>query len=448
MAGPSIVEVRSQISDAQQATNTLTCSLLVELVHNTHAHQEPPINSCNADVQITPVGCDGNSYHWRFTLTVTDPEGLSSSDSASLSPDCSTLPNTPPSAQADSASVVRGSAVAINVLQNDFDPDGAIDPTSVVVQSGPAAGTVSVNPTTGVITYTNGGGPAANDSFTYTVSDDDGAPSNAANVSITVLSSSGLVAAYGFEEPSGASVTDLSGNANTGTLNGPTRTASGKYGKALSFDGTNDVVLVPDASSLDLSSGMTLEAWVYPTSPLSSWKAVMQKETDAYFLNANTFNNHVGSGGTIGGSCCTVVEGPNALLLNQWTHLAGTYDGAALRLYVNGTLVATAAKTGAIQVTGNPLRIGGDTYSGEFFPGRIDEVRIYNRALSAGEIQTDMNTPLPEPGAGGLGSGALLVWVLCRRRQVSRSEAEASEDHQRSTPEGCTTSLPLPATTR
>jgi len=158
---------------------------------------------------------------------------------------------------------------------------------------------------------------------------------------------------------------------------------------------------------------MTLEAWVYPTSSMSSWKTVMQKEADAWFLNANTFNNHVGAGGTIGGTCCGVVEGPNALPLNQWTHLAGSYDGSALRLYVNATQVSSLTQTGGIQVTGSPLRIGGDTYSGEFFPGRIDEVRIYNRALSQSEIQTDMNTPLPEPGTLlQLASGGLLLAAL------------------------------------
>jgi hypothetical protein len=407
------VQVRSTISDAQHATGSLTCGLLVELVHNSHTHEEPLINACQADVQITPAGCDGNDYHWRFTLTVTDPLGLSSTGVATLAPDCATLPNNPPSAQPDSAQGVRGSSVAIDVLANDYDLDGLLVPSSVQIQSQPSAGTVQVNPTTGVITYANGGGAATSDSFSYRVSDDDGAPSNTATVSVTVLSASGLVAAYGFNETSGFTAFDETTNNNDGTISGATRTASGKYGSALSFDGTNDVVLVPDASSLDLSSGMTLEAWVYPTSAMSSWKAVMQKESDAWFLNANTFTNHVGAGGTLGGTCCEVVEGPNALPLNQWTHLAGTYDGSALRLYVNATQVSSLTQTGGIQVTGSPLRIGGDTYGGEFFPGRIDEVRIYNRALSQSEIQTDMNTPLPEPGTVlQLASGGLLLAAL------------------------------------
>jgi hypothetical protein len=65
-----------------------------------------------------------------------------------------------------------------------------------------------------------------------------------------------------------------------------------------------------------------------------------------------------------------------------------------MQLYVNGVQVASRAQTGAIATSTNPLQIGGDSFYGQYFAGRIDEVRIYNRALSVAEIQTDMNTPL------------------------------------------------------
>ena len=84
--------------------------------------------------------------------------------------------------------------------------------------------------------------------------------------------------------------------------------------------------------------------------------------------------------------------------MNTWTHLATTYDGATVRLFVNGTQVSSVAKTGAIATSANPLEIGGDAIHGQYFAGRIDEVRVYNTALSATEIQTDMNTPI---GASG-----------------------------------------------
>ena len=80
--------------------------------------------------------------------------------------------------------------------------------------------------------------------------------------------------------------------------------------------------------------------------------------------------------------------------LNTWTHVAMTYNGAQMRLYVNGVLVGQRAQTGSIQTNNGQLRIGGSAAFGEFFQGMIDEVRIYNRALSATEITTDMTTPV------------------------------------------------------
>ena len=84
----------------------------------------------------------------------------------------------------------------------------------------------------------------------------------------------------------------------------------------------------------------------------------------------------------------------NPLPLNIWSHLALTYDGATLRLFVNGQLASAQTVSGLIATSGDPLRIGGDAIWGEYFAGLIDEVRIYNRVLSPSEIQTDMVTPI------------------------------------------------------
>ena len=88
------------------------------------------------------------------------------------------------------------------------------------------------------------------------------------------------------------------------------------------------------------------------------------------------------------------VSAPAALPLNTWSHLAATYDGAILRLYVNGAQVSSQARTGPIVTSSGALRIGGDTVWGEYFRGVIDEVRVYSRALTPAEIQTDMKTAL------------------------------------------------------
>ncbi len=99
------------------------------------------------------------------------------------------------------------------------------------------------------------------------------------------------------------------------------------------------------------------------------------------------------------------VAGSAALPLNTWSHLAATYDGNTLRLYVNGTLVGSGPQSGTIAVSAGVLRIGGNAVWGEYFSGLIDEVRIYSRVLAASEIQADMNTPIgpsDTTGAHGL----------------------------------------------
>jgi glucose/arabinose dehydrogenase/PKD repeat protein len=221
-----------------------------------------------------------------------------------------------------------------------------------------------------------------------------------AEVTVTVSNSAapaGLVAAFGFEEASGNTTVDASPSANTGTLNGATRSASGRFGRALSFDGTNDRVDVPDSASLDLTTAMTLEAWVRPTSN-SGWRTAILKERGS--------GGHVYALYSSEGSAPIVevftspyngATGTAALALNTWSHLASTYDGATLRLYVNGTQVASKAMTGAMGATASPLRIGGNALWGEYFAGLIDEVRIYNKALTAAQIQADMNAPVSEP---------------------------------------------------
>jgi glucose/arabinose dehydrogenase/predicted phage tail protein len=206
----------------------------------------------------------------------------------------------------------------------------------------------------------------------------------------------GLVAAYGFNEGSGTTVADASGNANTGTISGAAWTTQGRYGQALSFDGSSSLVAIAGTAALNLTAGMTLEAWINPSATQGGWRTIMQREVDAYFLNASTSAGPLrpGGGGTIAGGI-SVVTGPTASPLGGWTHVALTYNGATLTLYVNGTAVASQAATGPLQTNANPLRIGGNVPYGEFFHGVIDEVRVYNRALSAAEIQADMVTPLP-----------------------------------------------------
>ena len=100
--------------------------------------------------------------------------------------------------------------------------------------------------------------------------------------------STGLVAAYSFDEGSGTVVNDSSGNSNNGTISGASWVTAGKFGGALSFNGSNSRVIVNDSASLDLTNGMTLEAWVKPSVAPSGWRDVIYKANDIYFLEAGS----------------------------------------------------------------------------------------------------------------------------------------------------------------
>ena len=206
--------------------------------------------------------------------------------------------------------------------------------------------------------------------------------------------STGLVAAYSFNEGSGSTVHDSSGNGNNGTISNATWSTAGKYGDALVFNGTNALVTIPDAASLHLTTGMTLEAWVDPSTVTSAWRDVIYKGNDDYFLESTSTKSKYPAAGATVGTSDVATYGTTALTASTWTFLTETYNGSALDLYVNGTLVSSLAQTGNIATSTNPLQIGGDSIYGQYFAGTIDQVRIYNGALTAAQITSDMNAAI------------------------------------------------------
>ena len=160
----------------------------------------------------------------------------------------------------------------------------------------------------------------------------------------------GLVAAYAFDEASGTAVRDASGHGNTGVLEGGSW-SSGHSGSAAAFDGTSTWVTVADSASLDLTTEMTLEAWVKPLDGSSTgWRCVLNKEQTGDIVYALCPSSDTGvpvvaiSRGA--GQPEDVAKGTAALTAGAWSHLAATYDGTSLLLYVNGALAATAAPPG------------------------------------------------------------------------------------------------------
>ena len=126
----------------------------------------------------------------------------------------------------------------------------------------------------------------------------------------------------------------------------------------------------------------------------TGWRDIIYKGNDNYYLEASSANGNRPIGGAIIGGSQTQAFGTAQLAVNSWVYLVETFDGATLRFYVNGAQVSSVARTGSILTSTNPLQIGSDSIYGQYFNGLIDEVRIYNTALSAAQIQTDMTTPV------------------------------------------------------
>jgi hypothetical protein len=184
--------------------------------------------------------------------------------------------------------------------------------------------------------------------------------------------------------------------ANNGAVQGGTTFAPGMVGQAFSFDPASGTVIVPDSSSLELTSQLTIEAWINARSA-STDQAIVSKVGGAagnngyqFMLSGNTFLGQFNSPGQAWPSARVISSG--VISTGVWTHLAWTYDQATMRLYLNGQLVATnAVGAKAIVSSSSTLRISGDDNNHVYFDGMIDEPSVYSRALSASEIAAIYN---------------------------------------------------------
>jgi len=213
-------------------------------------------------------------------------------------------------------------------------------------------------------------------------------------LSIAGDASAELVAYWTFDEGSGDSVYDSSGNGNNGTINGATWDA-GKYGNALLFNAQDNYVEVPTSESLEITPNVTIAAWINWIDAGDTWLAIMANGQqngpwENYGLFVNRSGRYLYFTLSLDGGHVTNSAPNNVIEPDEWLHACATWDGSNARIYVNGEMVFEQAQTGELVPPGLPLRIGHRNGSAHYFNGIIDEVRIYNHVLTDVEILAAM----------------------------------------------------------
>ncbi|MEO2004286.1 MAG: LamG-like jellyroll fold domain-containing protein [Candidatus Poribacteria bacterium] len=182
---------------------------------------------------------------------------------------------------------------------------------------------------------------------------------------------------------------DLRGS-NSAKLVGDPETAEGKFGDALLLDGVDDYAEVADDESLRLWEAHTLEAWIYVNELRGS--RILDKITAGSADGPHLDMFATGALRSCAGAC---VVGETQIPIETWTHVAVTYDAGTVTLYVNGEAGGSGSAESPLAGNNLPFRIGADSNGEGLFSGRVDEVRVYDRALSAEEIGQNHDADKP-----------------------------------------------------
>ncbi len=229
----------------------------------------------------------------------------------------------------------------------------------------------------------------------------------------------GLVGWWKLDEGTGTTVADSSGRGHNGMFaEGAPTWVEGKFGKALQFDGKNKVE-IPDHPDFHMQDAITIALWAKPEASEPEYAKLFIKQRSneypygiQYTGNAQSIRATVNASARFDGS-----NTPN--FPGEWGHLCMTYDGSALLLYKNGEEVSRLAASGKIQQNDLSLSIGGRLESTQNFIGVIDDVRLYNRALTPAEIKKVMerppvgvaSRPAPNAEAEDVARDVVLSWV-------------------------------------
>jgi hypothetical protein len=188
--------------------------------------------------------------------------------------------------------------------------------------------------------------------------------------------------------------------ANHGTLFNSVAFTPGEVNQSFDLDGVSAHVRVPDSPSLRLTNAITIEGWIYPTAVGGAYHDIFSKWDIIAFQDQRSYGTGIVPDGTFAFTLCPfgttttiVIYSPNVVPANQWTHFVDTYDGSSVKIYLNGVLQTEAAYNLGIFPGNSAVGIGasvGQGAPGQFispFKGKIDEISVYNRALTPDEVQ-------------------------------------------------------------
>ena len=383
--GDAIVIDGNAVDVEDGALPATAFSWTVDFLHAGHVH--PGVPTVGTKNLVFPIATSGHDFsgdtRYRITLTVTDSNGLKSSRSVTIFPDkvdltfdaapsglvieIDGLPHTTP--------FVHDTLINFNhtIAAPNQTVSGAVNTFASWSDGGDQQHTIVV--------------PAVDRSYTatYTVTTPQFPP--------------GLVAGYRLDEGAGAVTADISGNNATGTLVNAATWTTGRYGGAVSFDGTNYVEL-GNPVPLRLTGSMTLSAWInIAANPDDDGAIVAKSGGDGWQLKTSLDTGVRTAAIQISSDGSDSIQRYSAsvLTVGNWYHIAGVYDAAArtLDIYVNGVL-GNGDLTGPVPAAqfDAPFNVNiaqrPDEPEAFNFLGRIDEVHIFNRALTAAEVQTDM----------------------------------------------------------
>lgn len=258
---------------------------------------------------------------------------------------------------------------------------------------------------TDLLNYTDFGMPAGE--YFYKVTGViDGNETDASNI-VEIDTTPAMIVHLEFDETNGTTAADSTGNGAEGFLNNGASWTAGNSGNAVNLSGSNQYVSLPEDVTEDLSD-FTIAAWVKLDS-VSTWARIFDfGDSNGRYLfltpRANSGNVRFAVATNYGYNE-DIIEGDAALPSNQWVHVTVTLAGKVGRLYINGQLVGTNAAMNL-----NPFQVGGTSnnwigrsqYPDPYLDGQVDDFRIYNGALSTGEIfelATGLTAPtvLPQP---------------------------------------------------